>query len=285
MTSFGAPPPSAPPAVMSFAPPPPGYYQPPSPADARMARLAALASAHEIRGDWVTRLRRLEDFDIVAICDDSGSMATAVTGGAGGGGGGPFAPRQTRWTELRHTMSLVVDLAAALSDRGVDVHFLNRPPVLGVRAACEIQVAFDHAPPAGFTPLSRALSGVLGARARERPLLLLIATDGQPTDDGGNVDIPRFIATLKSKAPNVFVQIMACTDDDASIAYLAAVDRDVPRVDVTDDFVSERAEILRAQGRNFHFTFGDYVVKALLGPVDPMFDQLDHAEGGCCAIA
>jgi len=60
----------------------------------------------------------------------------------------------------------------------------------------------------------------------------------------------------------------------------------VPRVDVTDDFVTERAEILRSQGRGFPFSFGDYVVKALLGPVDPVFDALDGGRvGGCCSVA
>jgi hypothetical protein len=67
------------------------------------------------------------------------------------------------------------------------------------------------------------------------------------------------------------------------VAYLNDVDRDVPNVDVSDDFSSEKKEILRAQGSNFHFTYGDYVVKALLGSVDPYFDQLD-AQPGCCSI-
>jgi len=273
--------------AMVVVSPPPGVGPGPGP-DARLARLAALAAAHEIRSDWVPRLRRLEDFDIAVICDDSGSMATAVAGGGPGGAapGGAFAPRETRWTELRRTVSIVLDLAAALSDRGVDVHFLNRPPVLRARSAREVQVAFDHAPPAGYTPLTRALGAVLGARAAERPLLLLIATDGQPTDDRGNVDVPRFVGALRAKREDVYVQILACTDDDAAIAYLADVDRNVPRVDVTDDFASERAEVRRAKGARFAFSFGDYVVKALLGPVDPIMDTLDHAEGGpaCCAV-
>ena len=77
------------------------------------------------------------------------------------------------------------------------------------------------------------------------------------------------------------LRILACTDDNEAIAYLDRVDRNCPRVDVTDDFVSERHEVLRAQGPGFHFTFGDYVVKALLGAVDPMFDGLDEQKGWC----
>ena len=253
----------------------------PAVSDPRMARLAAIASTFEIRADWVSRLRALESFDIVALCDDSGSMASQVTSPDSD----PYAPRATRWSELRSTMSIVVDLAAALSDSGVDVHFLNRPAVLHAHSAADVQRAFDYAPPSGFTPLTRAIQGILGSRSGERDVLLLIATDGEPTDDYGRTDIPSFIAALKSKRQNVFVQIMACTDDDGAIAYLDKVDRTVPRVDVTDDFRSERAQVLRSQGPKFHFSFGDYVVKALLGPVDPLFDSLDSKKKGACTIA
>jgi hypothetical protein len=251
----------------------------------RMQRLAALAGQYEIRNDWVTRLRALENYDIVVIADDSGSMQTQVA--TPGVARGPYAPMQTRWTELRQTLSIVVELASALNDSGVDVFFLNRPPVMAARSAADIQPAFDFKPPQGFTPLTRVLSAVLAAKANsEKNLLIVIATDGQPTDDRGNVNIPAFINCLTSKGPRVAVQIMACTDDNNAIAYLDSVDRSVPRVDVSDDFFSERAEVLRAQGAKFHFTFGDYVVKALLGSIDPYFDALDDPFSKlCCSLA
>ena len=88
---------------------------------------------------------------------------------------------------------------------------------------------------------------------------------------------------------------MACTDDDECMAYLISADSSIARLDVTDDFPSERREVLAAQGGGFHFTFGDYCVKALLGSVDPYFDSLDSGSfnrrgaggggDGCCAVA
>ena len=84
---------------------------------------------------------------------------------------------------------------------------------------------------------------------------------------------------------------MACTDDDQTMAYLNHADNAIPRLDVTDDFFSERAEILRAQGAGFHFTYGDYLTKILAGAIDPYFDSLDSpphryagGDDGCCAI-
>ena len=47
-------------------------------------------------------------------------------------------------------------------------------------------------------------------------------------------------------------------------------------VDVIDDYKSERNEVQRCRGYNYPFSFGDYVVKALLGVVDPQMDLLDE---------
>ncbi|CAF1536043.1 unnamed protein product [Rotaria sordida] len=47
-------------------------------------------------------------------------------------------------------------------------------------------------------------------------------------------------------------------------------------MDVADDYRSEREEIRKVQGKNFPFSFGDYVVKILMGPIDNWFDPLDE---------
>ena len=43
----------------------------------------------------------------------------------------------------------------------------------------------------------------------------------------------------------------------------------MPNLDVMDDYRSERTEIQRNRGPTFPFSFGDYIVKALLGSMDP----------------
>ena len=64
------------------------------------------------------------------------------------------------------------------------------------------------------------------------------------------------------------------------MAYLNNWDRTIPRLDVIDDFCNEKLEILSAQGTNFKFSFGDYIVKSLIGSIDPEMDGLDEAY--CC---
>ena len=109
-------------------------------------------------------------------------------------------------------------------------------------------------------------------------------TDGQPTDNVGNVNVQGFINILKYRPKNIYVSILACTDDDNSIDYLNKIDRIIPGIDVTDDYRSELKEIKKYKGDNYKFSFGDYVVKALLGPIDPSFDNLDEKYDNCCVI-
>jgi len=257
------------------------------PADARLVKLREVCGRYEIRLDFAAKLRQLESFDIVLLLDDSGSMATAATAVDASPGDDTFGRRATRWSELQRYCNTVVDLAAALDADGIDVRFLNRPGFS--RVANMAQVAPAFAPPSGGTPLATAVSGILREKAQviaERKLLLVIATDGEPSDAGG---ISGFTQVLRDRPANVYVSIVACTDDEASIGYLSKLDRDIPRIDVCDDFQSERREILAAQGRAFRFSFGDYVVKSLLGCIDSSFDNLDekHAGGGggCCVVA
>lgn len=143
--------------------------------------------------------------------------------------------------------------------------------------------------PNGYTPLSRVLGTVLNNNSPsflgEKRLLVIIVTDGEPTDDNGKADISGFKQCLKSRAKTVHTTIVSCTDEDDTMSYLNNWDRALPRLDVVDDYRSEKNEILRVQGKHFRFTFGDYVVKSLLGSIDPSLDDLDeHKLAKKCVI-
>jgi len=71
---------------------------------------------------------------------------------------------------------------------------------------------------------------------------------------------------------------MACTDDEASVGWLNDLDERFTEVDVTDDYYSEREEVLRAR-KVAKFTRGDWLIKALLGPVSAKFDAWDEGGG------
>jgi hypothetical protein len=55
-------------------------------------------------------------------------------------------------------------------------------------------------------------------------------------------------------------------------------DREIPNLDVTDDYESEKNHIKRAKGKQFRFSFGDYVVKSIMGSIEPKLDLLDESK-------
>ena len=77
-----------------------------------------------------------------------------------------------------------------------------------------------------------------------------------------------------------YEKVVACTDDDESVKYLNKWDRSIVNLDVVDDFRNERQEIRKIKGSSFKFSFGDYVVKSLIGSIDQELDKMD--EGNCC---
>lgn len=247
----------------------------------RMAKLQALAARYEIRPDFVSRMRELEKYEIVLLCDDSGSMSTPVGGAVSG-----FGARKTRWDELREYCTLAVEISSCFDADGIDLYFLNRcggAPFTHISSAEQVAAAFA-APPSGGTPLVAALNRIFSdkrAVIAEKPLLLLLATDGEPSEGTG-----AFTSAVRNRPRNTFVSILACTDDEAAVGYLDALDHGVPGVDVNDDYQSERRQIQRVQGPKFAYSFADHVTKTMLGPVDRWFDSLDEGgAAGCCAIA
>lgn len=245
---------------------------PPNFDDYRLQKLRQFCSANEINGNSVIKLRQLEQFDIVIVCDDSGSMLTPIDDNSLQAD--PFAKRKTRWDDLCQTVSLVLGLATCLDKTGVDIYFLNRPPLLNVVDVAQVNECFQF-PPQGYTPSVRALRNVFENKARilaEGKLLAIFATDGQPTDDNGNVVLQDFVDFVKNKPKNCYLSILACTDDEESVDFLDGfINHNYPQLDVSEVYYKERDEVKQKSGRNL--SFGDYVCKVLMGPVDPSFND------------
>ena len=183
-----------------------------------MERFRQLCSDHEISDAFASRLRVLERFDIVLVCDDSGSMRAPVEVHSAQRA---FAPSMTRWDELKLSVATVASIAACLDDDGIDIHFLNRPGLSSVRDTSVIDAAFAP-PPSGFTPITATLQGILKARSlkgSEKQLLLVVFTDGEPTDANGAVDVAGLERLLRSRPADVYTTLVACTNDDVTTAH------------------------------------------------------------------
>ncbi|KAI8610093.1 hypothetical protein BC830DRAFT_1221860 [Chytriomyces sp. MP71] len=243
----------------------------------------AVAAKYEISNLFALKLRRLEAYNIVIIADDSGSMRTPSS--AGLSVANPFAATLTRWDELKSTVQTVTEIASTLDKDGIDVYFLNRPPIRNIMGpSSELDNAF-LTPPQGYTPIARVLRQVLnekwrGVRQEDRKkLLVLIPTDGEPTTDKGVDDkqgLRQVLLHERGARGEVLITFLACTDDDAEIEYLNAWDNNIPDLDVVDDFNTEKRQIQGVQGPKFPFSRGDWVCKMLLGALDPEVDALDE---------
>lgn len=237
----------------------------------RMDRYGEIVDKYSISNFFALKLRQLEKYDIAVICDDSGSMGTPVTNPSS-----PFEPTESRWSEAQRSLKIIVDIASLFDSDGIDIYYLNRVPIKNITRSETLDTNSNFLKgPSGSTPLGRVLKQVLEDKAstiKEKPLLLIIFTDGVPDN------LNEFIRTLKARSPidRIFVNIVACTDDQSAIGYLNGLDKKIKFLDVCDDFQSEKTQIQKVQGSGFGFTFGDYITKILLGPIDPSIDQLDE---------
>ena len=117
---------------------------------------------------------------------------------------------------MRQTVSIVVDLATVFDPDGVDIYFLNRDPIFHVQNSEQLAPIFA-VPPSGPTPIVPVIRRVLRDKQHqieERKLLILLATDGVPTDSQGHRDIRSFEYVLKHErkpTDRVPVTIIACT--------------------------------------------------------------------------
>ncbi|RMZ97569.1 von willebrand factor [Brachionus plicatilis] len=248
-----------------------------------------LISKHEISVDYANRLQYLYGFKTVFIFDDSGSMNSELDDS-------PLnktsSQRATRWNELEYFASISLEIANLFDPNGCDVYFLNhQPPIKNIKSVPDFLNYFRQFRPGGYTPLTKTLNQVLNDNAQivsyEKKLLVIIVTDGEPTDQSGKIDIDGFHKCLLSRKPKdrIFTNIIACTDEQESIDYLNKWDKSIPNLDVVDDFRSEKKQILKAKGSKFRFSYGDYVVKCLLGSVDKTLDKCDETSKEKCTLS
>ncbi|CAF1182058.1 unnamed protein product [Rotaria sordida] len=180
-------------------------------------RLREIAREYEINDELVQRLNIPQQFEIVILCDDSSSMNTLVDG-----------TTRTRWNELQRIIRIIIDIGTIFDSNGVDVHFLNRPPMLNITYPQQVIESFNQRP-RGLTPLTPALRRIFqsGAskRSKNKRLLVFIATDGEPTGNYGNVDIPSLenLMRYERQSNTMYVTFLACTVDGASKASKLAL--------------------------------------------------------------
>jgi len=242
---------------------------------------------YDISRTFQEDIDEIKKYDIIVIADDSGSMkepsrylsfdSNCIVNG-------------TRWNELKETVAIVTELAVLLDDDGIDIRFLNDSTYYSNITTPQQVMSLFNRQPQGRTPLTRVLSEVMNYESLSgKPRLILIITDGEPNNDSGYNDCDNFYRLLKNRnAKNNRISILACTTSDNQMDWLNKIDKDAQHVDVIDDYLSERDQILAVQGKSFSYSHGDHIVKMLLGPILQKYDDLDEKKfnsTGCTKIS
>jgi hypothetical protein len=233
------------------------------------ANIINIFHKYDIMETMINKLEILKITEVVIIADDSSSMDARTELG-------------TRWTELQKFISIALDVVSSQNPNGIDIYFLNKKyPFQKVTNIEQLREVFNKKPN-GVTPLTKTLNEVIADKAElDKKVLVLIITDGEPTDELGKISpkiTNEFKECLKRKPKNFFVNILACTTNDNTMDYLNKWDNEINNFDVTDDYESEKKEIMKAKNGNFEFTYGTYVMKAVVGSLDPSLDDLDEEE-------
>lgn len=237
--------------------------------------LPNILKKYEIESDFAADLPVLEDYYLSFIIDDSASMALPAENGI------------TRWQEMAKTFADCLIVAYPYT-RGTDLDFLNTGSHLDVYQD-HVLTYFNQRGPCQetSTPLCKVLNKVL-LRARQRYIktgvktLVFIWSDNQPTD-GTIDDMNKMLKDLKLRDPRACsVMFLAATNDIKTMEFLDTIDRCSEGLDVCDDFLTERDQTLQACGREI--TYGDYIVKCLLGAILPKYDHIDETTYSVCVV-
>eukprot|EP00928_Gymnodinium_smaydae_P081069 TRINITY_DN64644_c0_g1_i1.p1 TRINITY_DN64644_c0_g1~~TRINITY_DN64644_c0_g1_i1.p1 ORF type:complete len:267 (-),score=31.74 TRINITY_DN64644_c0_g1_i1:244-1044(-) len=208
----------------------------------------------------------LKEYDIVLLLDDSGSM-NARSG------------KTTRWNELLETASHIIEIACCFDADGIDAYFLNGGMISNIASSKDRRLVSKFKRRAsGGTPLTETLKTALRNHAGGKPLLVMILSDGEP--NGGVPPLKRVIEdSIRTSKGCIRYQLMACTSDDRAVAWMDELDVAHTEVDATDDYHTERSQVLKS-GIFGSFERGDWIAKAMLGAISKKWNCMDDRAHG-----
>ena len=227
--------------------------------------------------DMAVDLAVLGLYDIVIFGDDSGSMNSEE----------PKEDNLTRWELLKQVVKTIGFWATLMDSDGVVVRFINSMQEGdGISNSAKIDNMFRTVRPSGGTPLGEQLDAkiirkivipVIQSQQIERPVLVLTVTDGEPSNRAAVkqtiLNCRNFCAQTKYGENAVAFSFAQVGSDRNATSYLGELDTD-PQVghliDCTSEFSIEKEEC------GAEFTEAVWVVKLLIGAVDPAYDQSDE---------
>ncbi|MCW7554765.1 hypothetical protein NX722_19510 [Endozoicomonas gorgoniicola] len=255
------------------------------------AAVLGAASLLEIPVGITSKFSKLREYHLDLIIDDSGSMGEPDTGLSYEESG---TIQLTRMDELKFRLRAIIPLLAAVSAQGITIRCLNAAETQSIPGDMKVRDKeaalrdfVDSIRPSYGTPLNGALRDSFDqARLQQRQTVAYIFTDGEPSDYADEVyGIEGFIQLVKrirreARADFFPIGLMPCTNKKSCIKWMNKLDSDnsLGRIQVVDDYFSERKEVYNHHGGLIPYTLGLYLSAALLGPIDQTLDNLDESE-------
>lgn len=229
--------------------------------------------------DMAVDLAVLGLYDIVIFGDDSGSMGTEE----------PKEDNLTRWEILKQVVKTIGFWSSLMDADGVVVRFINsNVEGNGISNSAEIDGIFRTARPSGGTPLGEQLDAkiirkivvpVIQSQEIQRPVLVLNITDGTPSSANAVkqtiLNCRNFCASTKYGENAVAFSFAQIGSDRSATEYLGQLDTDTQvghLIDCTSEFSIEKEEC------GAGFTEAVWVVKLMIGAVDPAYDSADEQQ-------
>lgn len=262
-------------------------FYPPQALEQIASRVAQTGALDRIIQEWrlpkevALDLVKIALFDVVILCDDSGSMA--------------FEQNGERIEDLKLILSRVAFACSLFDQDGINIRFLNSQ-YDGNNISSEAQamqlvssVKFSGLTPLGTSLDQKVLQPMLlqpaRANALRKPLLVICITDGAPA--GEPVDkvfdvISRAhdeLARTRYGPDAVSFQFAQVGDDLKAEAFLASLDAHPkvgPLIDSTGNYEMESAQFQRMSGQSMDPTL--WLCKMLLGPIDSSYDTKDERQ-------
>ncbi len=245
----------------------------------RQINFQCIAQQWNISAELAYELALLALYDIVFYCDDSGSMK--------------FEENGNRIDDLKFILSKVAGIATLFDEEGLVVRFINDNPNGGdgIRNGAEVESLVAQVPFRGGTPLGEKLDTkiiqplVLDQAYRgtmAKPVLVLIITDGVPTDTLPQYSIANVIVQAKNALRNtrygpgaLAIQIAQVGKDQNTQQFLSTLDNHPTignMVDCTSYYELEKEQFAR---KGVDLTPEMWVLKMCIGAIDSEYDEKD----------
>ncbi|KAF9446270.1 hypothetical protein P691DRAFT_733578 [Macrolepiota fuliginosa MF-IS2] len=200
---------------------------------------------------------------IVMVVDDSISMAG------------------TLWCQARSALTgLVSIIEADFNTNGIDLFFMNSPKYeTNIRDRHRIETIFDTVDAEGATPVGRKLQEIFtrylplveDPNSTSPPIIVMVITDGVPTDDVDKVIVEGARRLDRNNVPihRFGISFVQIGNDPDAAEFLRELDDDISDQHQCRDMV----DATPFDPKDPEFT-REVFLKCVLGSIDPYYDQV-----------